>query len=331
MKTKTIKDVIKKLKPAFKTNDISEFGEYVYFLEDRIMAYNGDVCIIVPTENKQEVALPVDEFEKFVNRVSSDEIIMTIGDNVELKAGRAKATFAINSDILDKVKQINIQIPNKFTELPTKFIDGIKLTRHSISKDKGREDQTFLKVDGNILASTDNFRVSEYVLDSDMESMFIPRDVLQYLISYNVKEYAVNEGVVYFKTEDDIYFMTRLGDVNFVEYKHLFEVQGNKFTFPKGMADMIDTASITVDGIFDIDKMVKVVVSDGVITVSSKNNVGKVEVEEKIDDKATDASFFVNPEFMLDILKVTNEAIITDNLILFTIEGFRQLIALFEE
>lgn len=331
MKTKTIKDVVRKLKPAFKTNDISEFGQYVYFLEDRIMAYNGNVCIIVPTENKQEVALPVDEFEKFVNRVSSDEIIMTIGDNIELKAGRAKATFAINSDILDKVKQINIQIPNKFVELPTKFIDGIKLTRHSISKDKGREDQTFLKVDGSILASTDNFRVSEYVLDSDMESMFIPRDVLQYLISYNVKEYAVNEGVVYFKTEDDIYFMTRLGDVNFVEYKHLFEVEGNKFTFPKGMADMIDTASITVDGISDIDKMVKIVVSDGVITVSSQNDIGRVEVEEKIDDKATDASFFVNPEFMLDILKVTNEAIITDNLILFTIEGFRQLIALFEE
>lgn len=331
MKTKTIKDVVKKLKPAFKTNDISEFGQYVYFLEDRIMAYNGNVCIIVPTENKQEVALPVDEFEKFVNRVSSDEIIMNIGDNIELKAGRAKATFAINSDILDKVKQINIQIPNKFAELPTKFIDGIKLTRHSISKDKGREDQTFLKVDGSILASTDNFRVSEYVLDSDMESMFIPRDVLQYLISYNVKEYAVNEGVVYFKTEDDIYFMTRLGDVNFVEYKHLFEVEGNKFTFPKGMADMIDTASITVDGISDIDKMVKIVVSDGVITVSSQNDIGRVEVEEKIDDKATNASFFVNPEFMMDILKVTNEAIITDNLILFTIEGFRQLIALFEE
>ena len=331
MKTETIKDVVKKLKPAFKTNDISEFGQYVYFLENRIMAYNGNVCIIVPTENKQEVALPVDEFEKFVNRVSSDEIIMTIGDNVELKAGRAKATFAINSDILDKVKQINIQIPNKFTELPTKFIDGIKLTRHSISKDKGREDQTFLKVDGNILASTDNFRVSEYVLDTDMESMFIPRDVLQYLISYNVKEYAVNEGVVYFKTEDDIYFMTRLGDVDFVEYKHLFEVQGNKFTFPKGMADMIDTASITVDGISDIDRIVKIVVSGGVITVSSQNDVGRVEVEEKVDDKATDASFFVNPEFMLDILKVTNEAIITDNLILFTIEGFRQLIALFEE
>ncbi len=331
MKTKTIKNVVKKLKPAFKTNDISEFGQYVYFLEDRIMAYNGNVCIIVPTENKQEVALPVDEFEKFVNRVSSDEIIMTIGDNIELKAGRAKATFAINNDILDKVKHINIQIPNKFTELPTKFIDGIKLTRHSISKDKGREDQTFLKVDGNILASTDNFRVSEYVLDSDMESMFIPRDVLQYLISYNVKEYALNEGVVYFKTEEDIYFMTRLGDVTFVEYKHLFEVEGNKFTFPKGMADMIDTASITVDGTFDIDKMVKIVVSDGVITVSSQNDIGRVEVEEKIDDKATDASFFVNPEFMLDILKVTNEAIITDNLILFTIEGFRQLIALFEE
>lgn len=330
MKTQEIKEVVKKLKPAFKANDLAEFGQYVYFLKNKIMAYNGNVCIVIPTENDVEVALPIEEFEKFINRISAKEIDMVVGENVELKAGRAKATFAKNDEILDSAKKLNINIPTDFEELPEDFIAGIKLVQYSVSKDMGREDQTFVKVEDNTLVSTDNFRVSEVTMSSDLPKMFIAGGVLKYLISYNVTSYSIDEGVIYFKTKDDMYFMTRLGNVNFVEYEHLFDVNGDKFTFPKDMDKLIDTASVTVDGISDIDKMVKVVIDNNVIKLSSKNDIGMVEVEEELENNSVTASFFINPEFMMDVLKVTNEAIITDNLILFNTDNFRQLIALFE-
>jgi hypothetical protein len=327
VKTTELKATLDKIKPAIKQNDISEFGQYIYITNGHFVSYNGAICVLTKTDLDLDVALPANEFLQFTNRITAKEISFEVGDTIEIKSGRAKANFAVNSDILKRVDKLNINVPSEFKPLPEDFIKGVKLVRHSVGADKTQEHLTYLKVEGNTLASTDNFRVSEYTMESEMQAMKLPQAVLEHLIKYDFTDYQVDGNVAYFK-DGETYFMTRLGEVEFVEYEYLFDVEGVDFVFPDNILNMLSVANITTDGFADIDKTVTIKIKDGIITISSKNDIGSVEIDETVDTKV-EASMIVNSQFIEDILNVTKKAVISENLILFKTEKLKQVVALF--
>lgn len=329
VKTSELKKAIDKIKPAIKQNDISEFGQYVYITGGHMMSYNGSICVLTKVDLDLNIALPAVEFVQLIDRTSSKEIEFNIDESIDIKGGRVKANFAINDDILNRVKKLNISIPEEFKKLPSDFLSGVKLVRYSVGRDKTQNHLTYLKVKDNILASTDNFRVSQYSMNGEMESMKLPQEILEHLLKYSFDSYAVVGNIVYFK-DDETYFMSRLGEVDFVKYEHLFDVEGEKFVFPEKVMDMVSIASITTEGITDIDKVVNIDISNKTIKISSKNEIGSVEVDENIESDIN-ASMVVNSQFMEDILDITKEATISNNLILFKTEKFKQIIALFQK
>lgn len=330
IKTEILKKSIEKMKPAFQKGMLTEFGQYLFISNKQLLAYNDAVCVIAPLDTELEVALPADEFMQFVQKTKSKEIEFTVDESIVIKAGRAKANFAKNDDVLERIKDLNIYAPSELVKLPTDFIEGMKLVRHSVSKDKTERYMTYIKVSGNKLASTDNFRISEYVMSGEMEDMFIPQDVLSHMIKYEFTEYKKFEGIAYFRDADDVYFATRLGETEFVEYEYLLDVEGESFSFPKNTLDMLALASITTDGAISIDKTVRIAIGEGKLKISSENDVGKVEVDESVESEIN-ATILVSPEFMQDVLRTTRDCVISENLILFKTDNFKQVIALFSD
>lgn len=328
IETKVLKQAIDKMKPATKQNEISEFGQYLFITNNQLLAYNGAVCVIAPIKSELDVALPSNEFMQFVERISSKEITFESGDTIDVKAGRAKASFTRNDTILERAKDLNISVPADMKKLPKDFMDGLKLVRHSVGTDKTQRYMTYLKVEKNKLASTDNFRVSEYTMESEMEYMLLPQSVLAHMIKYDFTHYHRAEGVVYFKDKEDTYFVTRIGDTDFVEYEHLLNVKGDAFEFPENIMKMLSVGSITSGGITDVDKTVKIEIANKLIKVSSENEMGRVEVDETTDSKIN-ATILVSSQFITDVLNVTRKCFISENLILFETDNFKQIVALY--
>lgn len=328
MKTKQIKEIIGKLKPAFKSNDMTGFGKYLYIYNKKAIAYNGNLAIMLDLDLDLEVALPIDEFEKFVNRVKKDEFTIEVDDAIEMKAGRIKATFARNEDMLAKIKKVHFDEPKEYKTLPEDFLKGLGLVQFSISKDMSRPAYTYMYIHDNKMASTDNFRVSEYTMKSEMDEVKIPRDTVQYLSKYDLVEYSLNESLIYFKTKDNILIMSEIGNLEFADYQRLFKMEGDLFEFPKETKDLVETVEITVDGISDLDKSIDVDIVDGKIIYSSRNEVGEIEGDREIDSDL-EFSFKVSPIFLKQILEITDTAIIGEGRMLFETDNFKQLIALF--
>jgi len=326
MKTEELRKIVETLKPAFKLNDISEFGKYIVFANDMVFVYNGTMAIVMDYKTEQEFVVPADEFSKFVNRVKSKEIDITINETIDIKAGHAKASFALNNEMLASAKKLPINIPEQFIDLPKDFVKGLKLCQYSVGKDKSYEDLTHINVDGNVMASTDNFRVSEYTMASQMDDMMIPNDSIKYIISFDVTKYALTKGTCYFKNEDVI-FITRNSNLLFPDYVDYLDADGEEVEFPEDMIDMVDTASVTVEGIVDIDKNIKIDIADHKIVVSSENEVGRISVDGEIKDDG-ELALTINPMFLTHILKMSKKVIVWENRGLLEIENFRHVVAL---
>jgi len=329
MKTKEMKEIISKLKPAFKANELTGIGKYLYLYDKKAIAYNGDLAIMVDTDLDIEVALPIAEFDKFINKVMKEEIEIEVSNSIELKAGRIKANFARNEEMLEKIKQVKFDKVRNFKKLPEDFLKGVKLVQYSISKDASRPAYTYMYVHGNKLASTDNFRISEYTMESEMEEVKIPVNTVLQLSRYNLESYCLNDSFIYFKTKDNIIIMSQIGNLDFVRYEKVLEVEGDIFEFPEDTKTMIDTVEITVDGSTDIDRSIDVNIFDGNIMYSSSNEIGEIEGEIEVDSDL-EFSFKISPEFLKAILEITNKAIISSNRLLFETDNFKQVIALFE-
>jgi len=327
MKTSELRNIVDMLKPAFKLNDLAEFGKYIIFQTDKVFVYNGAMAIVVEHTTDKEFALPADEFTKFISRVKSKDVEITIGDTIEIKAGNAKASFAKNDDIVTRAKALKIIIPTQLERIPDDFCKGLKMCQYSIGKDKSYEHLTYLNIEGKLMASTDNLRVSEYVLSDDVTDMMIPREAVKYLIQYDVKEYSIELGFAYFKNKDNVWFITRIGDMLFPDYATFLEGEGQDITLPDDISDIVATAAVTVDDIANIENTVNVNIENNKVTVSSQNDVGKIVVESDVEYKDK-ASFSISPAFFDDILKITKNIRVCENKILFKVDNFRHVVAL---
>lgn len=328
MKKSDLKKVVDAMKPAFKANDIAEFGKYLFFLKDKAFAYNGAMSIVLDYKSDAEFAVPAVEFTKFLEKVKSDDIELTIDEAINIKAGKATASFAKNDFILNKAKELPLHVPETFDALPKDFVQAMKMCQYSVGKDKSFEALTYLYVHKNRAASTDNYRVSQYLMGDELkEDLYIPGEALKYLISYDVVEYKLADGAIYFKGRDNAVFITRTGSLPFPEYESYMERQGLELEFPVAMKEMVDTASVTVDGIVEVDKNVKIEIANNNIKVHSENEVGKVVVEEKIDSSA-EASILINPAFLSTILDITRKITLCENRIIFSTDKFKHVVAL---
>jgi len=329
MKKQELKNVVDAMKPACKAGGMDEdFGKYLFFLNDKAFAYNGSMSVVCSHKSDVEFAVPAVEFTKFLDKVKVDEIEIVIDEAINIKAGKATASFAKNDFILNKAKELPFNIPSTFDALPNDFVEAVRMCQYSVSKDKSFQALTYLYVHKNRVASTDNYRVSQYSMETEMgDDLYIPGDALKYLISYDVDQYKLVDGAIYFKGKNDALFIVRMGNLPFPAYESYMEGDGIELEFPEAMRSMVDTASVTVDGKIEVDKNVRIEISQGVIKVHSENEVGKIIVEEKIDSDV-EASILINPLFLSTILGITRKIILCENRILFKTDKFRHVVAL---
>ena len=188
---------------------------------------------------------------------------------------------------MNKAKELPLQIPEALMHWPKDFVQAMKMCQYSVGKDKSFEALTYLYIHKNRAASTDNYRVSQYLMESELkDDLYIPGEALKYLISYDVVEYKLADGAIYFKGRQRcVHYSHRKSSIPRVR-KLYGRDKALSLNFPVAMKDMVDTASVTVDGIVEVDKNVKIEIANNNIKVHSENEVGKVVVEEKIDSSA---------------------------------------------
>jgi DNA polymerase III sliding clamp (beta) subunit (PCNA family) len=285
-----------------------------------------------------------EEFKKVIEGINQEFVDIRASEgkiNISTEGSKEgykiKSSFSTQEGIdISEVIDIKKAAKNKI-ELPGDFREAISLCMFSASKDLTKPAMSCIYIDGRWVASTDNYRISEYKMASALEhkgGLLLPAHFVALLVKFEKIEWYSRVGNwICFFSESGAAFCFTTFEEEFPQYSKLFKdgfTGKEEIIFPKDAKETAMAASILCEG-DDLDKAIKVEIHKNKMRCRGENTHGWIESENKIDYKGEKISFAVNPNFFCSILKHTNKMTCGENKVLFQDAKFRHLLMLHGE
>ena len=324
-----------KLKPGLSSRGIVEQTTHYLFMDDRIVTYNDELCLMAEYPIGFKGSVRAEEFYKLLTKSSAKEISLDLKEEqLMVKAGKSSFGLAYMEEeqLHEKVQSLEID-ELKWKTLPEELKDALVLCSFSASKDMTKPALTGVYVGGRDVLSSDNYRISWYQMKEEMRRKFlVPASSVVHLVNYEVLEYCLTGSWVHFKGKGLVFSARLLSEEFPVKAKEFFpEEAGEEFELPKELSGVLDKAMVLLQDDFLLDKEVKLFFTEKeVICEVEKKDLGwlKEEVPLKSGPKEQ-IQIEINPIFLKEILKKTSKvSLVGEGGILFTSPNFRHLIAL---
>lgn len=333
-----LQEVIQKVKPGISKKKIMEQAGHLIFSNNEIATFNDQICIMHPFECEYSFSVEESEFTKILDGMTESEFELSyIDDCIKVKSKSTKASLSTLIGEEAKIEHLveslkkESEETNFFKPLPKEFINGVYLCAFSANKDIATGVRACVAIKGDTIASTDNIRVSMYVMDASVEEfLLLPAKAALELIKYAVIEYGVTENWAYFRTEDGMIFCckTMKGDYPLALIESVIEDVESKMVFPDELKEMVNSIASLAEGDLDINKMIKVSVGKGLIVVKAEKERGWIEKTMDFEYKGDSFSFSINPIFFAQILHHATGFVLLDQKAQFASENFYHTMAL---
>ncbi len=332
MKTnrKELISVLAKVRPGI-GNKEDKFSNFI-FTGKNLVTYNEGICIKHPFETDFECSITANEFHVTLQKLKSDKIDLELLDKeLIVKSKRSKMRLAITEDeeTLNIIKQILPDKKLRFKNLTDDFKEALKSCMFSVDNDE-TDVLNNLSIDKNQVISSDDVRVTLFEMKEGLKDSFLlPVKSVFELIKFDVNKYCLKEDWIYFKTDDDVLFCSRVISKEYPDMLGFFEFDSTRMRLPDELNDIIDRSIILAEGDKDIDKKITVEIGNGKIKCIGEKDIGRIESEMDLIGKKK-AEFVINPIFFNKILTIGCDiAYIGENRLMFKTDNFKHLISLY--
>lgn len=334
---------LKMVLPGVDSNSVLFEGMDVFvFDDDVIKSYNNNISVSFPFNIGIKAVIKAFEFYSALSRISGDiihinctETQLTVSDDVTM----------LSMNIVDSAKILSciesMQLNDiEWDYLPETFVRGVELCSFSIASNTSFGVLNFLRVEGDKIVTSDNFRASVFTLPIDMESFSIMRQAaLEIVKIVGLNKYAVGEVWVHFKNESGVVFSVRkvVGDYPSDDILNLFEgTKSSIYKFPIGLKATIDRIAVfsyqETDMLLDYITLEKRKInSTWKLVVKGQRVSGSIEDRLPLlsEKSFPDGIIRVAPKFLKSILAITDEfCIIQDRVVLFRIPNYLHIVIL---
>lgn len=332
MKGTELLNILDKVKAGLGDKSFIEQFSHFIFKDGFVTAYNDEICVSHPTEGLDiSTSVEADDLIKTVKLIGDDEIIFEIDEN-ELRIKGGKVRGGLNALVEKKAERFieGLGLTDiEWKSLPDSILKGLYFCSFSASKVLTQGILTCVHAKGNIIQSTDHLRISHYNLGEnvDIDEMLIPARSIKDLLRFPAEEYCVKNGWVFFKTNADVIFCSRILQGDYPDLTQYLEVEGEQVEFPKSLASSIMGVSFMADGQVDSEKQVELTFGDGIITAKAEKVTGYVEKDIEWEG-SMEFTINVNPGFLAEVMDKTNVATLSEHAIRFETENFVHMISL---
>jgi hypothetical protein len=261
-----------------------------------------------------------------------EEIDLTLIDSqLKIKAKGTKAGISVSFDttVVDIIKGLPLDTV-EWNDLPKNFLEGLSLCLFSATNDVSQGYLSCIGIQANKLFSSDNIRVSQFTMDTDMNiNILFPATSAMELVRNKVDLFGIKDSWAYFQDENGVVFGCRLVAGEYPDISSYFEsIEGADLEFPKGTKDVVLSTLVMVEGEAILDKVLNVAVSSEGIVFKSEKGTGWVEktVESKYEGNAF--KFMVNPILFSQVLEKTSHMTICEDRAFLQFGSFAHIMAL---
>jgi len=324
-------NILRAIKPGLSAKGLIEQSDCFAFTGDMVITYNDRITIGYPFETDFDGAVSANELYKILQEISEEDIDLSVSEKNELviKSKSTKAKLNLFETKEEIIQTINTRI-DKWENLPIDFIEGISLCLFSTSTDMTQGFLTCLNIIEDKIISSDNLRISQFIMSSEMESFLLPASSAIELVKFDVNKYYLSDSWAYFKSDSGAILCSRIMSDEYPDVEGLLNLTGDRFKLPKDVQKAIKTASILAEGDFDIDKRIEITVSKDKIKCVGEREIGWVESEKDISFDGT-IKFGIHPDFFYHVLNKATTAIYNEDKLLFKSGSFKHLVLLYKE
>jgi DNA polymerase III sliding clamp (beta) subunit (PCNA family) len=329
--------VLSLVKPGLAKKEIVEQAAHFIFTGEDVVTFNDQISVMHPFKSEFPFSVKGDDFYKIVDKITESEFEITLeDDNLNIKAKKTKAALstvvgeaAMILHLVDSLKQEMIG-KNFWKALPKDFIDGVYLCAFSAAKDLTTGVRSCCAIERDAIYTTDNLRISSYIMEAPMDTLLLPAHAALDLIKYKVIEYGVSENWVHFRTADGITFncKTMKGDYPFEAIKGVFVENEPILTFPSDLKENVLSIIPLADGDEDTNKCISVSIEKGRIVCKAEKERGWITKTVESDYEGATIKFLINPVFFCQILSHATAFCIVENRGSFESENFYHILAL---
>lgn len=331
---------LKIVKPGLAKRELIEQSTSFAFLGDRVVTYNDEVSISHPVHNLTDLkgAVNAEELFNLLERISKEDIEITIGDStLNIKSGRIKSALALKSEIVLPIEEI--QGKKNWHQLPEGFVEAIKHTAYSCSKDPSSPALTCIHMNGTLTESSDNVRLAQYYLDESVPGspFLLPGTSARTLLKYPIEKIAIGTKSddapanqwSHFLTSDGTTLSCRLLATKYPNTsKATKATDGMEITMPPRMIKALDRAEVFADRPNEIDEEVEIRLVQDKITVRAHSETGWVEEDLRIKYDGEDISFAVHPTLLKKICDQKNRCVISKSRMRFSGDNWVHILSL---
>ena len=268
---------------------------------------------------------------KILEKITTDDIeIVESKNEIQILSGRAKVGFVLQEKITLPLEEVGDQIGWK--KIPEKFMDALKFTVFSCSKDASHPALTCINVNsnGNIEAS-DDLRITRYKVGTVPTSTFlIPASSVNELVKYDCTHISEGRGWVHFKTKEGTVFSCRVFEDTFPDITKLLVVNGPQLKLPKTIDEILERASIFSKKSRALEgEEVTVSLKANRVTIRADGESGWFEEEANMGYSLEPVSFSINPILLKDIIEEIRACTLGKNSIRFEGENWEHIISLY--
>jgi hypothetical protein len=326
--------ILKAVKPGLASKGIIEQFTHFIFSGEAVMTYNDEVCISHPLKTNFQCSVVAEDLYKTLSETKKNEAVKLEMENGHLiiKTGKrmSKLSTEVEKDAEKMIDMLELDKIGEWQSLPDEFLKALFLCMFSASKDMTKGKATCVCISNEFVLSTDDVRISLYTLPKSTEFFtLIPARSVQDLVNYDIVEVNLQKNWIHFRTKDKVMFSARImEDVFPVEEAFDFlNVEGEQFSLPEGLKDLVNSVTFMAEGQIDTEKRVELIIKKDTILCKAQKSVG--EIEDSVDFESNrEFHFFINPFFLSQVLEKATTMTTTENVAYFHSDNFEHLISL---
>ena len=296
------------------TQGNSEGADLITFEDQWIRSYDGRLSISYPIVTGLDCSVPGKPLYDLLTKLGSGNVRMMMDDDgFHLKGANKKLTLrVVERDLEHGIFDLGRVA---FSPLPKDFADGVGLCAFSVATDLTLGALTGMYIDGGMILSSDNFRISRYEMEGEVRGpVILPNECVGYVMGMEgISQVAVDvPSWIHFKNEEGVVLSSRLvqGEYRVDGILKILGVERTgSYTFPDGVAEAVARAKVMGHDEGSDAPVISIRREDDqMVVVGKSRNVG--EYEERLPWKEgypESNRMEMHPDFLVKVLKITRD------------------------
>jgi len=335
--TQTIKrinliNILESVGAGLANKELIEQSKSFVFSDGKVFTYNDEIAASTTIDLELDGAVEAEALLKLLNKTKDDEIkIWTTDDELRIKGKKFDTGIKLDSEI--KLPIDEIEIPEEFTNVPKEFSQLVRLACLTASKNLSDDLLTCVHFTNNYIESCDNDRITRCNLGKEFENedldVLISAKNLESIVKERIIGFMTDDSWAHFKTDEDVILSSRLYNEEYVDLDDFVpNKKGDKVELPEQISTVLDRVDVFSKDEVSNEKNVHVNLKEKKLVLSAQNDSGWIKEREKTKYKGPSIEFTINSDFLRDILSMSNEVQIIDDILMFEDDSSVHLIKL---